>query len=204
MVKVTADGRGTVRSVVIDPVVFQEHDAEFLSDLVLTAVAEAQRRAAELLQAEMRKVPPLPFRAAVLTGECHRGADHRARQAAGDRPEDGSAAHLSSAPAASGTGRQRLASVLVAVSERVRPCEACGNLTEEQPCGICRDPRRDRGGGLRGGGAVHGRRGRSLDRFPGPLPRAGRPALAAGRDRPGGAAARPPGTAGAARAGCGR
>jgi recombination protein RecR len=40
---------------------------------------------------------------------------------------------------------QRLASVLASVSERVRPCEECGNLTEEQPCGICRDPRRDRG-----------------------------------------------------------
>jgi nucleoid-associated protein EbfC len=61
MVKVTADGRGTVRAVWIDPGVFQDHDAEFLSDLVLTAVAEAQRRAAEMLQAEMRKVPPLPF-----------------------------------------------------------------------------------------------------------------------------------------------
>lgn len=40
---------------------------------------------------------------------------------------------------------QRLASVLASVSERVRPCEECGNLTEEQPCGICSDPRRDRG-----------------------------------------------------------
>jgi recombination protein RecR len=37
----------------------------------------------------------------------------------------------------------RLAAALVAVSERVRPCEECGNLTEEQPCDICRDPRRD-------------------------------------------------------------
>ena len=61
MVKVTADGRGTVRAVSIDPVVFQDHNSDFLSDLVLTAVAEAQRRAAEMLQAEMRKVPPLPF-----------------------------------------------------------------------------------------------------------------------------------------------
>jgi DNA-binding YbaB/EbfC family protein len=61
MVKVTADGRGTIRSLAIDPTVFQDHDAEFLSDLVLTAVAEAQRRAAEMLQAEMRKVPSLPF-----------------------------------------------------------------------------------------------------------------------------------------------
>jgi DNA-binding YbaB/EbfC family protein len=61
MVKVTADGRGTVRAVTIDPGVFEGHDAEFLSDLVLTAVAEAQRRAAEMLQTEMRKVPALPF-----------------------------------------------------------------------------------------------------------------------------------------------
>ncbi len=61
LVRVTADGRGTVRSVVIDPGVFEKHDAEFLADLVLGAIAEAQRRAAELLQAEMRKVPSLPF-----------------------------------------------------------------------------------------------------------------------------------------------
>jgi DNA-binding YbaB/EbfC family protein len=61
MVRVTADGRGTVRAVSIDPAVFQDRDADFLSELVLTAVAEAQRRAAEMLQAEMRKVPPLPF-----------------------------------------------------------------------------------------------------------------------------------------------
>jgi len=61
MVKVTADGRGTIRAVAIDPAVFADHDAEFLSELVLTAVAEAQRRAGEMLQAEMRKVPQLPF-----------------------------------------------------------------------------------------------------------------------------------------------
>jgi len=39
---------------------------------------------------------------------------------------------------------ERLASVLASVGERVRPCVDCGNLTEEQPCSICRDPRRDR------------------------------------------------------------
>lgn len=37
----------------------------------------------------------------------------------------------------------RLAAALASVTERVRPCEECGNLTEEQPCTICRDPRRD-------------------------------------------------------------
>lgn len=61
MVRVTADGRGTIRAVSIDPAVFEGRDAEFLSDLVLGAIAEAQRRAGELLQAEMRKVPSLPF-----------------------------------------------------------------------------------------------------------------------------------------------
>jgi DNA-binding YbaB/EbfC family protein len=61
LIRVTADGRGTIRAVTIDPTVFQEHDAELLGDLVLSAVAEAQRRAADLLQAEMRKVQPLPF-----------------------------------------------------------------------------------------------------------------------------------------------
>jgi recombination protein RecR len=39
----------------------------------------------------------------------------------------------------------RLAAALVAVTERVRPCRECGDLTEEQPCSICQDPRRDVG-----------------------------------------------------------
>ncbi len=30
------------------------------------------------------------------------------------------------------------------VKERVRPCAECGNLTEEELCGVCADPRRDR------------------------------------------------------------
>ncbi len=61
LVRVTADGRGTVRGVTVDPAIFEQHDAEFLADLVLSAVAEAQRRAADLLQSEMRKVQPFPF-----------------------------------------------------------------------------------------------------------------------------------------------
>ncbi|MEO8199225.1 MAG: YbaB/EbfC family nucleoid-associated protein [Gemmatimonadota bacterium] len=61
LVKVTADGRGTIRTIVIDPMAFAEHDAEFLSDLVTAAVADAQRRAQDILQAEMRKVQPIPF-----------------------------------------------------------------------------------------------------------------------------------------------
>ena len=37
-----------------------------------------------------------------------------------------------------------LATAIVEVKERVRFCRECGNLTEEELCGICLDTRRDR------------------------------------------------------------
>jgi recombination protein RecR len=37
-----------------------------------------------------------------------------------------------------------LASAITAVKERVRACRECGNLTEEELCRVCADPRRDR------------------------------------------------------------
>ena len=65
MVRVVADGQGTIRSVQIEPAAFDGRDAELLAALVLSAVAEVQRRAAEVMQAEMRKVQgpsfPAPF-----------------------------------------------------------------------------------------------------------------------------------------------
>lgn len=36
----------------------------------------------------------------------------------------------------------RLASVLQEVRDKVRFCEICGNVSEQNTCGICRDPRR--------------------------------------------------------------
>lgn len=38
---------------------------------------------------------------------------------------------------------RRLAESLLTLSDRVRPCERCFNLTEDPLCSICRDPRRD-------------------------------------------------------------
>jgi recombination protein RecR len=38
---------------------------------------------------------------------------------------------------------RRLAETLATLSERVRPCARCFNLTEAELCSICRDPRRD-------------------------------------------------------------
>lgn len=39
---------------------------------------------------------------------------------------------------------RRLAGVLAGLVERVRRCSVCFNLTEDDPCSICADPRRDR------------------------------------------------------------
>jgi recombination protein RecR len=48
--------------------------------------------------------------------------------------------HLLKAPA---DDAQRLSRAIVAMRERVRPCDVCGNLTEASPCPICANPRRD-------------------------------------------------------------
>jgi len=64
VVQATADGRGQIRAIKIDPQAMSQGDVEMLEDLVLAAVAEAQKRAAELYQAEVRKLAsglPLPF-----------------------------------------------------------------------------------------------------------------------------------------------
>jgi recombination protein RecR len=38
----------------------------------------------------------------------------------------------------------RVARVLETVAERVHACTTCGNLTEDDPCALCANPRRDR------------------------------------------------------------
>lgn len=39
---------------------------------------------------------------------------------------------------------KRLAQAILEVKEKVRFCSVCGNLTEEDPCSICRNPGRNR------------------------------------------------------------
>jgi nucleoid-associated protein EbfC len=65
MVTVEADGKGQVRKIKIDPAVVNPADVEMLEDLVLVAVVEAQKKAAELAQEEMSKLAggmDLPFK----------------------------------------------------------------------------------------------------------------------------------------------
>ncbi|HET6762177.1 MAG TPA: YbaB/EbfC family nucleoid-associated protein [Longimicrobiaceae bacterium] len=64
MVTATADGRGKIRAIKIDPTVVQAGDVEMLEDLVLAAVSEAQTRAQTMYEEEMRKLSgglPMPF-----------------------------------------------------------------------------------------------------------------------------------------------
>jgi DNA-binding YbaB/EbfC family protein len=64
MVTVTADGRVRVRSIKIDKTVVDPQDVEMLEDLVQAAVSEAQQRAQQMYEEELKKLAgglPLPF-----------------------------------------------------------------------------------------------------------------------------------------------
>lgn len=56
MVTVTADGRGEIVAVKIEPEVAQGGDLEMLQDLILAATNEALRRSRELLTSEMGRL----------------------------------------------------------------------------------------------------------------------------------------------------
>jgi DNA-binding YbaB/EbfC family protein len=56
LVKVEADGKGSVKRVSIDPSVVNPGDVEMLEDLLAVAVQEAQRKARDLAEEEMKAV----------------------------------------------------------------------------------------------------------------------------------------------------
>ena len=65
LVTVDADGKGMVKAVKLDPSVVKAEDVEMLEDLIVVAVAEAQKKAAELAANEMGKLTGgmnLPFK----------------------------------------------------------------------------------------------------------------------------------------------
>src|SRR5216117_686310 len=109
MVQATVDGRGHIRGIKIDPEAVKQGDIEMLEDLVLAAVAEAQKRAAELYQTRCeswRRVcsyhsscrcrPRGPLRVR------HRRARGGAREDPRHRAQDRSTAHVLFAEAARG------------------------------------------------------------------------------------------------------
>ena len=64
LVRVDADGKGTVRKVTLDPKVVDPADVAMLEDLIVVAVADAQRAAVRLQEEETRRLTggmDLPF-----------------------------------------------------------------------------------------------------------------------------------------------
>ncbi|MCY4648105.1 MAG: YbaB/EbfC family nucleoid-associated protein [Gammaproteobacteria bacterium] len=63
MVTAVVDGKGTVRSITIEPSAVDPGDVEMLEDLVLAALAEAQNKARQHYEGEMKKMTggfPMP------------------------------------------------------------------------------------------------------------------------------------------------
>jgi nucleoid-associated protein EbfC len=63
LVTVTVDGKGAVTAIRIDPQAVDSEDVEMLEDLILAAVSQAQTRARERLESEMKQATgglPIP------------------------------------------------------------------------------------------------------------------------------------------------
>jgi len=55
MVTATVDGKGQLRKILVDPTCVDARDVEMLEDLILAAVSQAQTKAREVYEEEMRK-----------------------------------------------------------------------------------------------------------------------------------------------------
>jgi nucleoid-associated protein EbfC len=69
MVTVRVDGKGTVKAISLDPAVVDPAEVELLEDLILAALSEAQKKARDVQEEEMKKAAsgltgglPLPFK----------------------------------------------------------------------------------------------------------------------------------------------
>lgn len=68
MVTAEADGKGNIKRVRLEPAVVNPADVEMLEDLIAVAIVDAQKKASEVAQREMRALMgglnlpfPLPF-----------------------------------------------------------------------------------------------------------------------------------------------
>jgi DNA-binding YbaB/EbfC family protein len=69
MVTATVDGKGQIRKVQLDPTCVDPRDIEMLEDLVVAAVSQAQSKARELYEQEMKKATGgLPLNMPGLSG----------------------------------------------------------------------------------------------------------------------------------------
>ena len=197
MVTAEVNGTGQIKKIKLDPSVVNPADVEMLEDLVVVAVSDAQKKAQELRAGRdgqahggMKlpfKLPVLSARAAVPAVTRMSAIDDLATELSrlpgiGRKTALRLTYHLLRQPPEQSAARRGAASTL---GERVRPCARCFNLTEDELCSICRDPRRDAAIDLRRRAGVGHRRDRARGRVPRAVPRARRTAVAARRRRPG-------------------
>ena len=166
MVTVEANGKQEILSIKIDREVINPEDAQMLEDLVLAACNEALRQSREMVQAEMSKltaglkIPGLGLGLRSNGGGVWGGAAVAPPQLMAYYPEP--VARLIEAlqrlPGIGPKTAQRLtffllkrpadevktlAESLTQLKELIVHCRICFNVTEEDPCRICSDPRRD-------------------------------------------------------------
>lgn len=55
MVTATVDGKGDVKGIKLDPTCVDPRDVEMLEDLIIAAVSQAQQKARDLMESEMKK-----------------------------------------------------------------------------------------------------------------------------------------------------
>jgi recombination protein RecR len=147
-VRCRANGRGEVLSLTIDPSI--AGDKKMIEDLAVGAVNLALERARELAQAELARA----------TGgcRCRPGCSEAERMFAS--PIARLVQQLGKLPASARRPRRAwpstscaprprtpaaLAAAIAEVSQKIRSAAVCCDLTESDPCAVCRDARRDAG-----------------------------------------------------------
>ena len=150
LVEVTVKGSGEVVAVKIDPKVVDPDDVETLQDLIVGALADASHQVTTMAQEQLG---PLaggmggalgirgPFCTDMFEGPVQDLIDELGKlPGIGPKSAQRIAFHLLSVEP---PDIDRLTAVLAKVRDGVQFCAVCGNVSDDERCRICADPRRD-------------------------------------------------------------
>ena len=158
LVKVVVKGSGEVIGVTIDPKVANPDDLETLQDLIVGAMADASKQVTRMAQEQLGALtsaygapgaptgPPSADAGVLTSTDMFEGPVQDLIDELGKLPGIGPksaqriAFHLLSVEP---PDIDRLTAVLAKVRDGVRFCAVCGNVSDEERCRICADPRRD-------------------------------------------------------------
>jgi recombination protein RecR len=148
LVTAVVTGSGDVVSIKIDPKAVDADDVESLEDLVVAAIRDAAPTRRSCSRRRWAR-SPAGWAASACPG-CSRRMYEGAVQdlidelgrlpGVGPKSAQRIAFHLLAADPAD---VRRLVTALTEVKDKVRFCRICGNVSEQDECRVCRDPRRD-------------------------------------------------------------